>query len=313
MIIGFRTSYVNERTGVEITDGGKIVCQYVKGRFWIDLLASIPFDFMNRLILNGSTNHFIYRLFGLLKLIRILRLSKLIAYMNLKDDMKMSLKLIKLIFFLIMYLHVVACAWFFIVKQNETWVPPFEYVQTELYDSDNFYQYLTCLYYTVLMLTGNDLFPQGKFQIAVLTVLLLAAAIINANIFGNIAVLLQQLNRKAAIFQTKLENANAAMKSLAIEDDLQKEIQMYLMSTQDSLDMQEELNIFLRMLSPSLKLKVTKHIFYDALMKNSVFYEEHEAVEIFIQSMNLLLFYPEQLIIKQGEEGTKIYFIARGE
>jgi CRP-like cAMP-binding protein len=29
--------------------------------------------------------------------------------------------------------------------------------------------------------------------------------------------------------------------------------------------------------------------------------------------MNLLLFYPEQEVFKQGDTGTKIYFIARGE
>ena len=45
VVLGFRTSYVNEKTGVEITNSRKIVFQYLYGRFWIDLLASIPFDF----------------------------------------------------------------------------------------------------------------------------------------------------------------------------------------------------------------------------------------------------------------------------
>lgn len=163
------------------------------------------------------------------------------------------------------------------------------------------------------MLAGNDLFPHGTLQISVATFLVLAGAIINANIFGNIAVLLQQLNRKAASFQAKLENATSAMKSLAIKEELQKEIQLYLMATQDSLDLQEELNIFIRMLSPSLKLKVTEHIFEDALYSNRVFHKEDQAIELFIKSMSLLLFYPDQEICKQGEVGTKLYFIARGE
>jgi hypothetical protein len=105
VFIGFRTSYVNEKTGQEITNCAKIATQYVSGRFWIDMLASLPFDLFSFILFGGETDGTTFALFGLLKLIRVLRLSKLITYMNLKDDMKMSLKLIKLVFFLVMYLH----------------------------------------------------------------------------------------------------------------------------------------------------------------------------------------------------------------
>lgn len=272
VIIGFRTTILIETSGQEITNCKEIAYSYLKGRFWIDLLASIPIDFLSFIFQIDSNKSSTFQLFGLLKLFRIFRLSKLITFLKLKDDMKMSLKLMKLIFFLFMYLHIVACIWFYLVKQDETWMPPFEDNSgVHLYDEGNLYQYCTSLYYTVLLLTGNDLMPQSTLQIAFLTVLLLAAAIINANIFGNIAVLLQQLNRKTANFQAKLENASSVMKTLGIEDELEKDIHMYLMSTQDSLDLQEELNKFLMMLSPSLTLKVTKHMFYEAFLQNSVF------------------------------------------
>ena len=77
----------------------------MKGKFWIDFLASIPFDFISVLFVDTGGDSLTLELFGLLKLVRILRLSRLIAYMNLQDDVKMSLKLGKLIFFLIMYIH----------------------------------------------------------------------------------------------------------------------------------------------------------------------------------------------------------------
>ena len=106
--INFRTTIINEKTGEEIFDGKRIAIKYLKGKFFIDLLASIPFDFLSVLIgAEMSNNTFTFQLFGLLKLIRIVRLTKLITYLNLKDDVKMSLKLGKLIFFLIMYIHCV--------------------------------------------------------------------------------------------------------------------------------------------------------------------------------------------------------------
>lgn len=102
--MNFRTTINDEETGEEVSDPFRIAYHYFKGKFWIDLLASIPFDFFSVLFID-SGNSFILELFGLLKLVRILRLSRLITYMNLQDDVKMSLKLAKLIFFLIMYIH----------------------------------------------------------------------------------------------------------------------------------------------------------------------------------------------------------------
>lgn len=104
IIISFRTSVFHSRTGEEILEPKKIAVQYLKTRFLVDLLATIPFDTIGLLFISGN-NTVGLQLFGLLKLVRVLRLSRIITYMNVKDDVKMSLKLIKLVFFLVMYLH----------------------------------------------------------------------------------------------------------------------------------------------------------------------------------------------------------------
>ena len=142
----------------------------------------------------------------LLKLIRLARLSRVITYLNFKSNVKMSLRLGKLIFFLILYLHLIGCFWFYIARQDEKWSPPFDEAkdETELYQESAFYQYITSLYYSVLLLAGNDMLPQGSVQIIFSTIMIFAAAIINANIFGNIAVLLQQIYRKSFKFSRKV-------------------------------------------------------------------------------------------------------------
>jgi hypothetical protein len=304
--VAFRTSYIDDELGQEVGDGYKIAWNYVKGRFFVDLLASIPFDIFNLFIMNKETNSIVFQLFGLLKLIRVLRLSKLIAYLNLKNDMKMSLKLVKFIFFLIMYLHIVACLWFYIVRQDEEWIPPLNELSsrtTEIYDEKAIFQYFTSLYYSVLLLAGNDMFPQGELQLCFATFMLLAAAIINANIFGNIAVLLQQLNRKSTNFQARLENATSTMKGLTIPEKLQKRVQNYLTSTQKTLDQQEEFNNFIKLLSPTLKLEVTRHIFQSPIKSNPVFENEEKSIELIIKSMYVVFYYPEQDICIEGEDG----------
>ena len=47
IIVNFMTTYVNPKTNTDVTDPTRIVKNYVfGGRFWIDLLASIPFDLL---------------------------------------------------------------------------------------------------------------------------------------------------------------------------------------------------------------------------------------------------------------------------
>ena len=248
-------------------------------------------------MLPGSVNNgtFILSLLNLLKLIRVARLSRLIAYLNLKSDIKMAIRLIKLLFFLILYLHCVSCFWFYIVKQDEVWLPPLDgnYNNTTLYQRNSFFQYLTSLYYSVLMLAGNDMAPQGYSQLIFTTVFILAASIINASIFGNMAVILQLINRRNSSFHEKVESATSTMRNMSIPEGLQNKVQAYLISTQTTLDQQKEFDDFLKLLSPSLRSEVTKHIFQESIICNPIFEERVEIIDIILYDLHAVLFLPE--------------------
>lgn len=109
------------------------------------------------------------------------------------------MKLIKLGILMIIYLHYWACIWHILVTWNEDdWMPPLDYVwvKTDFYDSPIFYRYILSLYHAVLVITGNDIGPRGNDQLFYCTLGVLLGAIINANIFGELAVLLVAMNRK---------------------------------------------------------------------------------------------------------------------
>ena len=44
IFIMFRTTFLDTYTGEEIIDGKRIAINYLKGRFWFDFLATLPFD-----------------------------------------------------------------------------------------------------------------------------------------------------------------------------------------------------------------------------------------------------------------------------
>ena len=126
IIVGFRSSYINKKSGEEVYQLKGIAWNYIKTRFTIDVLATVPFDFIISIF--TSENVSLLELFAVLKLVRVFRLSRIITFLNFKNDVKIQMKLVKLIFFLVTYLHCFACVWFWIANSDQTWIPPLDYV-----------------------------------------------------------------------------------------------------------------------------------------------------------------------------------------
>lgn len=50
-------------------------------------------------------------------------MTKVISFMNTSDSVKHSLKIFKLLFYLVLYIHMQACAWFYFTNWDKTWFP----------------------------------------------------------------------------------------------------------------------------------------------------------------------------------------------
>lgn len=104
----------------------------------------------------------------------------------------------QLIFYLILYIHMKACIWFYICKDTHTWLPPLfwetpvesEHLVESFFEGTNFLnQYFVSMYYSVLMLKPNEIGPRSNEETAICTVMLIIDLIVAANIYGNVAVL----------------------------------------------------------------------------------------------------------------------------
>jgi hypothetical protein len=83
LIITFRTTQINIMTGEIITDPKQIAKNYVAGRFWIDLISTIPFEELVIIFIKMEDKDLKkFVLLSCLKLIRVLRLSRLIDFLN---------------------------------------------------------------------------------------------------------------------------------------------------------------------------------------------------------------------------------------
>ena len=190
----------------------------------------------------------------------------------------------------------------------------------QVYVRDIEFQYFTSMHYAVLMLTGNEYGGRTNFENFLAALYILLGALISANIFGEMAVLVQMIKRKSQSFQEQIDSANTAMKNIRLPQKLSAEIRDYLVFTQSTLDQQQELDKFLSLISPSLKLKVSWQIFEGVIKQNPVFKnidtsgisqnksenlqngQGTDLVSIVVRKLLIQLNGPEDVIVRQGEE-----------
>jgi hypothetical protein len=150
----------------------------------------------------------------MLKITRILRFTKVISLLNTTENVKLSLRLLKLIFYLIIYLHWQACAWFYYTKQDRMWLPILDLIE----DIDNFYDhgitYTYCLsiYHSVSILDGAEMVPANAHQAIVVSVLVIVSEFIHAHIIGTMEIVLHNLSKRSQLYFELIESSSNTMK-----------------------------------------------------------------------------------------------------
>jgi len=80
-------------------------------RFYVDIISILGSDVF------ANINSY-FNLFGLFKMLRVLRIGKMIANTSLDEVSKASLNLLKLMFYLFFYLHLIGCYYWIAIGYN---------------------------------------------------------------------------------------------------------------------------------------------------------------------------------------------------
>ena len=171
-------------------------------------------------------------------------------------------------------------------------------------------------------------------EILACTILLIAVAIANAALFGDMAVLTEMMGRKQAMFQLEIDVANTAMKQMDLPHELQSDVRDFLKFTQGTKSEQKDLKEFLAMISPSLVEKVSQLIFSKVIQKNNRFntvfiskqeqitktfgikgftVDKQELVNMMVNKFKTELREPEFTVIEQYDSTDSMFIIAKGE
>lgn len=122
-----------------------------------------------------------------MKIIRILRLSRLITYLNSAEDIKLSLRLMQTIFLILLYIHITGCLWYQIVKHQDSIWEPGQNLPNKFFSYDFSEKFFICVYISIMALCGNDVYPASLTQYLCGCFLLIFGAILQATMFGQVA------------------------------------------------------------------------------------------------------------------------------
>eukprot|EP00347_Sterkiella_histriomuscorum_P006771 403351490 len=322
ILMSFRTSYLNVTSGKEITSSRDIAQRYIKsGGLAFDLISTIPIDdLISQMIPPETAKHL--GLLGLIKMTRMLRLRKIITFMNVQQSLKVSLRMFQLILFLLLVVHWTGCIWYLLVMQNETeqhrWKPVFDSDENkdDFYNEVSLYQYLVTFYYAVLILIGraNEMAPISLIQTVFCSFIIIMGSFVSTFIFGNIAATMENATKKDSKLSQRLSLIQTNMAMIRLPEPLQDEVIKYVMQVEQAPEVQYDLNMFLDTLSPSLKASVLNYLHNQVIYSLEEFREAHEVEINFIaNNLKTLLVLPENTVVQYGSSGEDMYFVINGK
>jgi hypothetical protein len=116
MILNFRTTFYSG--GDEIQTSGRMFCNYfISFSFLNDLITTIPFDLLGRMMFNVTLD--IEKALSATRMLKIIRtgsINSLVASMRFERGTKSFIKLLQVILFMVLFIHVQGCLFFFFVK-----------------------------------------------------------------------------------------------------------------------------------------------------------------------------------------------------
>ncbi len=305
IVIQFHTGFLVRQELV--TDRKAIARRYIKGWFFLDLIATLPFTWIFSSSRFAALNR-IFRFFRLARLFKLFSSSKTLNRATKLNFINPAfLRLVMLVFWILVAAHLIACGWIFIGGAGHF------SADTEVSNGEI---YLEAFYWTITTLTTigyGDITPEEPVQYVYVIIIMLTGAAIYGFIIGNIANIIANIDVAKSQFRERVENVDTFLKYRNIPSELQKRIHDYYDYLWESRRGYEESNL-LQDLPQSLKTQVSLFLNQDIIEKVPIFKDaSREFIRDVILNLKPVIYTPQDAIVTFGEIGYEMYFISRGE
>lgn len=296
-----------------ISDRREIARMYLKGWFFVDLLAAVPFDLITHSIgLNVTVEAlFVLRSLRLVRILRLARLASVMAKWQSSQIVNPSvLRLAFFIFWVLMLAHWVACGWLGMGGVDGVMLSTNPDGHTKL-DT-----YIRSLYWTITTLTTvgyGDITPGSDNMKLIYTMSVMMLGVgVYGYVIGNMATLLTNIDVARAGHTKRVEAVTAFMKDHDVSPELQLRVQdyfSYLWEAQKGGDSQEILSHLPESLQVELSLQLNRRIIETVPLFEGA---SESFIRDLVSHLRARIYTPGDYVVRYGEVGSEMFFIHKG-
>ncbi|XP_018900258.2 potassium/sodium hyperpolarization-activated cyclic nucleotide-gated channel 2 isoform X2 [Bemisia tabaci] len=330
IVVNFRTGIMQKDNAEQVILDPKLIAKnYLKTWFFLDLISSIPLDYIFLIFNQDFSESFqilhagralrILRLAKLLSLVRLLRLSRLVRYVSQWEEVyflnmaSVFMRIFNLICMMLLIGHWSGCLQFLVPMlqgfPSNSWV-----AINELQEAYWLEQYSWALFKAMshMLCIGYGRFPPQSLTDMWLTMLsMISGATCYALFSGHATNLIQSLDSSRRHYRERVKQVEEYMAYRKLPRDMRQKITEYFEHRYQGKFFDEE--AILGELSEKLREDVINYN-CRSLVASVPFFANADSnfVSDVVTKLRYEVFQPGDIIIKEGTIGNKMYFIQEG-
>ncbi|KAG1693456.1 hypothetical protein DVH05_023540 [Phytophthora capsici] len=298
-IVHLFSSYTDER-GDLISGPKRTAMNYLTSGWAIpDFLSWFPFE----LFASSSKG----RVLSFTKIFRLAKVSQLARKFNSAKKAGI-LRFILLLGIVLTVVHLLACYWSWVAHGWRSHLEENTFVPKSLFD-----EYALCWSLIIGCLNAS---PPGMYtaieEISVACFMLIGN-IIQASVFGSVAVLISSFDEDEAAYNKKIISTSERCRFLGIPDGLTKRIRGYYENLwRETKSVNSDADAFINELSPALICEVKFQLYRDMLKQIPFLSAKTLApavIEMLILHLRTVIYMQDDVLIRKGEFGDWMGFI----
>ena len=248
---------------------------------------------------------------------RLLKINRLFEC-RLKTETRNShpflFRIVYLVFLILVIIHWNGCIYFLISKQIGIGYDNWVYNNTETSVNDLGFEYVSCFYWSILMLTtiGEVSEPENNSESFVMIINFLIAIVLVATLVGNIGSVISNMSIEQDNFKRKVDAIKNLMNLRKVSSELDRRVIKWFAYFHENCNESGDSDP-LDNLPIKLGIEIASYVHLETLKNVNIFAEcEIGLLKELVTKLKVQIYSPDDYVCRKGDIGKEMYIIKKG-